>query len=322
MPRSNRPVTEREGSASPVSIQEVAGNPTENVLGSGVTPEHVATAVRQSGYPLQSLVAQELRELFGYVEEEWGFVDADGETPRALDIYAYQDLGACEQNRLITPGLQLFVECKRASLPYVFFPSITRTPDVEFPLISGVPNTTISMTVGAQRETVSLVRALEVDDFSLLQSPPVCASFTRAAKRGKEGVLELSGEEVWKGIVLPVAGALRYSVVHQRAWKPADRQAAAMLKLGVCVIDAPMVLAEHSVHGDRLTMVPWVRLVRQEAVPRARMDDPPKWLSHTIDVVHRGFLRAYVLDFVFPFAAALREKLDEHAAMLFSGRRE
>jgi hypothetical protein len=50
-------------------------NTPENQLGAGIEEAQVLEAVRKSGYPLQTIVANALRMDFG-VREEWSYADS------------------------------------------------------------------------------------------------------------------------------------------------------------------------------------------------------------------------------------------------------
>jgi hypothetical protein len=82
----------------------------------------VVEAIEASGYPLQLVVADILRQRNLNVREEWSYIDRESGKLRALDLYAQKWLRdfATDQPR-VTPELHLFIECKQSRLPYVFF---------------------------------------------------------------------------------------------------------------------------------------------------------------------------------------------------------
>jgi len=102
-------------------MEQSANNPTANILGSGVTEADLAEAIRHSGYPLQTVIANYLRNRF-MVQEEWGYVDRDTRELRTIDILAQDrlyDLSA--EQPYARPILNLIIECKQSDLPFVFF---------------------------------------------------------------------------------------------------------------------------------------------------------------------------------------------------------
>jgi hypothetical protein len=109
-------------------MDEVPDNPPENRLGNGCQDAALREAVEASGYPIQTIVATTLRGAGFEVAEEWVFADSDSGQVRALDLFASRSLFdiRSEGDRRVRPELVLLIECKRSTMPYVFFESETR----------------------------------------------------------------------------------------------------------------------------------------------------------------------------------------------------
>lgn len=54
---------------------------------SDIKIKDIAETIRKSGFPLQTLIANQLAPTF-YVQEEWAFTDSDSQETRTLDIFA------------------------------------------------------------------------------------------------------------------------------------------------------------------------------------------------------------------------------------------
>jgi hypothetical protein len=67
-------------------------NPPDNNPGQGTTDDLLEAAVLKSGYPLQRIVAAQLKNSFTRVTEEWSYVDRATEEQRALDVYGFKAL--------------------------------------------------------------------------------------------------------------------------------------------------------------------------------------------------------------------------------------
>lgn len=272
-----------------------------NALRAGVTEEMVADAITRSGYPLQTIVANELRDAF-VVQEEWCYQDRDSGDLRALDLRAHvglHDYDAENQPR-VRPRLDLLVECKQSDLPYVFFLSPERHHHTDFPFIAGTAHDTIQVCTDDDRSTwtFSHIQALglESDPF-LAKGPPNCTTFSKCVRKG--GDLELSGTEPYQGLVLPLVKAL----LHLKKAEAPPATAVYFdvhIGLGVAVLDAPMVGVDVAASGHTESMLPWVRVSRHEYVDGSHRYDRSRFLA--IDIVHRSFLREYVESNAVPFA--------------------
>jgi hypothetical protein len=284
-------------------VRKSRDNPPENSLPSGLDQELVEEAVRRSGYPLQAVVATELAP-FVNVTEEWSFLDDERKESRPLDIFGYKQLVDSKSTYRLIPALVLLVECKRSDLPYIFFKSAIPRPASSFPTIYGLSKSHIAVKnpMGSYRE-VEPATCLGLQGLPFVASgPPLCTSLTKSARKGKR--LELSGTVPFNRLMRPLAKALDHAA---RYYKGHDNQEIFYpdLALALCVLDAPMLVAEASPSSAKLTLTPWVRVVRQEARPDR---DRSTTLYHTVDVVHRHFLQSFITEHALPFANIFKDR--------------
>jgi len=254
-------------------------NPPRNALHSGLPINGLRQLVKLSGYPLQTVVASKLQKEFG-VTEEWGYPDRNTQEHRTLDVYGFKALA--EENKsgtLIRPNVALLVECKQSALPYFFFQSVAyqNRPIPMFPAIVGVQR--LELSAGQTSRQVRPAECLGlVSERFIFGDPPVCASFARAAKKGKAPEeeldrtgaqpdfvkvqnLEITGADAYQNVILPLASAMR----HLREYYQPDSTGSvigATLALAVCVLDAPMVLVTGPSEEPTLALAPWIRVVR------------------------------------------------------------
>jgi hypothetical protein len=308
----------------------VIRNPEENRLPNGLDQERVLDAVRRSGYPLQSVVAAELQGGF-VVTEEWGYPDRATQEHRTLDIFAYRELiGESRGGLDINPSLALLVECKQSRLPYVFFKSVTQDgrATVDFPTIARVAHPTIHADASSRMVSPAVCLGFSTLKFNH-DGPPVCASFARVRGRGgdpsnaerddgkhegphpKVKGIELSGSEGYENILLPLISAMEHLADYPKSARPLWP----MIALSICVLDAPMILSEGGPEAPILSLVPWVRVARQEK--RKRLNDI---VLHrfVVDFVHRRALRHFLGE-VEQMAAEVRRRLIAKCDVLSQG---
>lgn len=298
-------------------MQSAPDNPPTNQLRAGVTYKALQDAVHKSGYPLQTIIGDNLRSEFGVVDE-WSFIDRDSEELRAIDLFAQKELfdpSFLDHSPRIRPKISLLIECKKSELPYVFFLSQSSPWHREFPVVCGLKSTEIPVITNDDPSSweIPVVHALGLDELEFSRAPHNCRTFSQAERRGKE--LELSGSNVFNSLVLPLVKALEY----YKSIKVPPSSAYyfdAIIGLVVAVIDAPMVGVRTS--EEELTMLPWVRLLRLEAVETTNW-----WETHrlySIDVVHADFFRDYIRDQVIPFSTIFAARAMEHEEVLASGK--
>jgi hypothetical protein len=298
------------------------GEPTntpENQLSAGFTEEQLLEAVRKSGYPLQTVIASALRIDFA-VQEEWSFVDGDTGSLRTLDIVASRRMYTPqnEGQPFIRPTLDLLIECKQSDLPFVFFISETRPRLRHLPYIAGLARDTVTIKTDDSRSTwtLSVLNVLSLADHPFLMNPvEPCMSFSKCVRRGKE--VELSGTDAYQGLVLPLIKALRYFRKKQEPPSTA-RYFDCHIPLAIAVIDAPMIAARIQNDQNKLSLTPWVRVVRNEAVEAENYNE--RTLSFGIDVVHKSFFNTYLQQHAIPFAQQFAPSAIKHHVELSTGK--
>lgn len=287
----------------------------DNQLRSGITAEMMEEGVARSGYPLQTEVALVLMKHME-VREEWSYPDRDTKKLRAVDIMAIKMLD--ESATVALPRLSLLVECKRSELPYVFFRAATDSVPYGFPEVYGLDGRHVSLAGPTMSTEVSAGDLLGLQELPFAAAgPPVASTFARA--EGKEGKsVKLSGVDPFNSVVMPLIAAMDHAASYFSMWKPEG--CAPTLTLGICVLDAPMVLADARTKPHELTLAPWVRVVRQEVVeqPHGR---GMRLRFYAVDIVHFSFLEAWVNDHLLPFAATFRERVERKKQALRHGAR-
>jgi hypothetical protein len=300
-------------------MQSEPTNTPENVLGGGINDQQILQAVRKSGYPLQTIIANKLGVDFR-VQEEWSFVDGDSGSLRTLDIWASQRLFVSrkEDQPFVRPTLDLLIECKQSDLPYVFFISETRPELTEFPYFAGLAHDTIALKTDDDRSTynATILQALSLATHPfVLNAAEPCMTFSKCARKGAD--IELSGTDAFQNTVLPLVKALRYFKKQEEPPKTA-RYFDHHIALAVAVLDAPMIAARIQDDQQSLSLTPWVRVVRHEAIPSA------DWFGRTqsfgIDVVHKSFFNRYLQQHAIPFARQLAPLAIKHHVELVSGK--
>jgi hypothetical protein len=299
-------------------MEQQPGNPAGNVLSTGVEAAQVLAAVKKSGFPLQTRVANILRTEF-HLEEEWSFEDSQTKTLRTLDILGQKYLYELEEHGQprARPMLSMLIECKQSDLPYVFFAG-AKTHLQTFPVFAGLFNDKITIKTDDSRSTWScgLMQMLSLLELPFaFYEPTFCMSFSKSVRKGKE--LELSGSEAFQGLVLPMVKAMQYFKKHVAPPKTAFYHDCHLV-LGVAVIDAPMVLAETNTDDCNLKLAPWVRVVRHEAAEGAHQFE--RSLSYGIDVVHKDFFQTFVQKKIMPFARVFAERALKRDVELATGK--
>jgi hypothetical protein len=292
-------------------------NPADNRLAPGITEEQLSEAVRKSGYPLQTLIASSLRLDFA-VQEEWSFLDNDTGALRTLDILADRALYEVHAEQpFVRPHLTLLIECKQADLPFVFFISATRPWTRNFPYFAGLAQDKIIVETdddpSTYNETVLTALSLSDHPFVCNAAEP-CMSLSKCVRSGKN--IELSGTEAYQNIVLPLVKALRHFKKQEQPPSTA-RYFDCHIPLGIAILDAPMVAVRVQNNGSALSLTPWVRVVRHEAVEADHSQD--RMQTFGLDIVHRSFFDKYLQQHAIPFAQQLAQLAIKHHIELSSG---
>jgi hypothetical protein len=273
-------------------------NPSGNRLPAGVEEAQIVGAVKASGYPLQSLVAQELTSQFEVVEE-WGYTDRTTKEHRTLDIYAFCQLG--DGTGPVRPRLHLLVECKRSDLPFLFFPPGVQRVPWDFPEVVGVGRFSLNLGNNTTQDA-SPATFFCAAELPFVAAPRLAVTFTRAQRKGKE--FDLSGEVPFNQVVMPLASAVEQmrQIFHGINGTP-------MIVLSLCVMDAAMIVASGTTEAPVVQLEPWVRVVHQESVHEGN-----HWgrRNYAIDFIHCEFLRQYVTEHAVPFASVLAARMVQY----------
>jgi hypothetical protein len=282
-------------------------NPPRNALPKGFDEPVLIKAIESSGYPLQGIVAANLEQHFD-ITEEWGYRDRDTKEPRSLDLFAARDLAELT-GQAAKAGLILLIECKRSAQPFVFFKDVTRRVIPSFPGIAGLNGDGIMVQDDIDRRViVHGAKVLGLDRLPFVDSgPAICSAFSKADQPGEK--MKLSGEEIFKGLVLPLVKAFDHArSIHSFGGKPPDLS----LILNVSILDAPMVLVPNPSNIDNPVLTPWVRLVRQEVGEHGSR-------HYGIDVVHVDFLSSFISEHILPFAQEFSRRIGQRADLLNRG---
>lgn len=294
-------------------------NTPDNVLGAGVSEKQIQEAVRRSGYPLQTIVASSLQLDF-QVQEEWSFVDDDSGALRTLDIWASRRMieFGNEDQPFVRPTLDLLIECKQSDLPYVFFISATRPWLYQFPYFAGLAHDRIEIETDDDPSTYTerILGALSLSEHPFVRgAAEPCMTFSKCVRKGDK--IELSGTDAFHNTVLPLMKALRY-FKKQEAPPPTARYFDCHIPLAIAVLDAPMIAARIQGDSHFLSLTPWVRVVRYEAVAPAPFYD--RIQTFGIDIVHKSFFDRYLQQHAIPFAMRFSPLAVKHHVELSSGK--
>ena len=160
-----------------------------------------------------------------------------------------------------------------------------------------------------------IIEALDLQAAAFQTTPDCCTSFSKVVRKGP-GV-ELSGTEAYSGLILPIIKALEH--LDQSVEPSATaRYFDAHLSVGLGVLDAPMVGVRAENGHTKMTLVPWVRVLRHEYSQKAeRLDRNRVWI---VDLVHKEFLATYVNTHLVPFAKTFAERVLRHTEEIATGK--
>jgi hypothetical protein len=294
-------------------------NPPGNRLSPGVAIEKVELAIQNSGYPLQTLVASQLRSTFRVVEE-WAYKDRNTEETRTLDLWASSalPLDMTRDPHRVRPHLDLLIECKQSELPYVFFHSESQgVPN--FPSVAGLKGEEVALKTDDSRNTWTypVLPLFGLHKAPYLLEPPVCSTISKCARKGG-GDLVLSGSDAYNGIVMPLMSATDH--FHLLATPPLTaRYFEPHLVVPLAILDSPMIGVQLEHDSQQLAFIPWIRILRHEPSREAG------FLGHrgnlfAIDVIHKDFLSDFLDSWLMPFALRFQELAWKHDEVLATGK--
>ncbi|MCW7490952.1 hypothetical protein [Leptospira meyeri] len=287
-------------------------NPTSNILKNGITEEEIIKAITLSGYPLQTEIVSNLVN-FLKCEEEWSYIDRYSNELRSLDIFAQEPLYDFEKNKcpLIKPNLTLLIECKKSELPFVFFLSNKNLSKQSYPLTTGLEYELFKAKIQSSNivfET-KITKILELDNEEFINNIPTSLTFSKSSRSGK-GIV-LSGNEAYQNIVLPLISAYSY---FESKTKPSSNAVAfnCHLTFLIAVIDAPLIGVSYNGNNQNLTLLPWIRLIRNESSENGLK-------SYPIDIIHKDFFKTYLNDSIIEYAKLFGKKIKENQELLYEG---
>jgi hypothetical protein len=303
-------------------MNQSSDNPSTNVLGPGIDEMQVKSAIEQSGYPLQSHVADALRTTKApngqsfHVSEEWSYVDRDTGDLRSIDLHGTARLHTWNPQPRIRPTLNLLIECKHSQLPFIFFMGRGKAAFSDYPSLAGLKRDKVVIKTDDDPSswTLPVILALGLRDDIFYTQPPFCHTFSKCVRRGSE--IELSGSEAYNGLVLPLVKAVQH---FKRSRSPADTAFYfdCGLTLGVGVVEAPMIAGVVENGITQLIAQPWVRVIRHEHHQDAERFERDQYC--VVDVVHKDFFATYLTASLLPFAQRFAERVLRHPTELATG---
>jgi hypothetical protein len=290
-------------------------NPISNKLPQGIKVDELTEAIELSGYPLQAIVASKLKDKYS-VTEEWGYIYSDTKEHRCLDLFAYHSftedgLGS------VKPSVVLLIECKRSRHPYIFFQEVDNRHIDNFPTIAGLTHGTVELQDRTNKNfrEFPVATVLDLDTHPFVNpGPSRCATFSKAIPNKNR--IALYGEEPFNKIVLPLSKAHDHAYQYYKLPGKQSILFPTML-ICLCVMDASMILVEGPEKPDDPLLVPWVRIVRHEAVEDSRNQRAYKFYS--IDVVHVDYFDEFQNENLLPFANEFKQHAIEAEGILFIG---
>lgn len=293
-------------------MREHPENPGDNQIPKGISEKSLIRAIERSGYPLQGIVLECLRDRFD-LAEEWCFIDRDTKDHRSLDVFARLQL---PNNDYLTPSLCLLIECKRSLHPYIFFRNPVAESIPQFPRVAGLPGSATSIAqAGVSRNletTADIILGLSELPF-VRPGPTICSAFTRAVARGDK--IEFSGTDPFNKMVMPLVKASDYT--HELINSTSNSQhLSPTLVLAVSVIDAPILLLEDPSRPSDPVLTPWLRVVRHEA---HRDSTRIRYRYHVIDIVHAGYFDVFINQHILPFSQQFEQRVNQQSGVLSRG---
>jgi len=296
-------------------------NPASNKLGPGISDGMIADAIRSSGYPLQLEVLSKLHGDFS-LEEEWGYLDADTQSIRTIDLLAHKALYEWRSNAdqpRVRPEVDFVIECKQSELPYIFFLSEGLPWVPHFPRIAGLKNNEEIPIVTDDHPSTWNLSPLALLDLEkapfLIKEAPFCFTFSKCVRKGKN--LSLDGGDAYLSIVLPILKAIAHFEKIQQPPSTAY-YFDCHLAIGLAVIDAPMVGVRLTKVGSETACMPWIRVIRRQPPDRGHLRNMSRVVA--VDMIHKDYLDTYFKEHALPFANEFGKHVLSHAQVLAEGK--
>jgi hypothetical protein len=281
-----------------------------SILPGGITEEGLRAGIATSGYPMQISVGAALADRDFFLREEFAFEDPDEGGRRTLDIVGERWEKTFESDRGSSEfGTISLIECKQSRHPLVLFEAVNPPHLGQFPRLIGYPGQEMKVANEAGAKSWRIVPVLNFlgsleEEF--ITEPPFASSLARATAKGKK--VELSGEEIYRAITMPLVKAA--SAV-RKYWTTPRNNSEELWQLRmlfpIAVVDSPLVFVGRPASEPEIRAVNWARLGVRDLMTGRR--DPWKQLGvQIVDVVHRDFLETYLDRYLLPFAAQIRER--------------
>lgn len=240
-------------------------NPPTNKISAGITESDVLAVVKKSGYPLQFMVSNYLRNSLGpqiKIEEEWSFTDDITKESRTIDIHAAKYLYEFKEQLRVRPTLDLLIECKQSELPYIFFLS-SQSDKVWLPLFPNFAGLFEEAARNKDGAIAPIASALDLHTEPFLITPPAwCLTFSKCVRQGK--TISLSGSDSYLGLIFPLLKGLRHFKDIEKP-PPTARYFDCHLILCIGVLDAPMIGIQVGENTNEAIYLPWIRVIRHQS---------------------------------------------------------
>jgi hypothetical protein len=293
-------------------------NPQTNSLNPGITDIDVENAIKKSGYPLQTIIANKLRQKF-YCQEEWSFIDRKTKEIRSIDIMAQKELYDFEKKQpRVRPILNLIIECKQSELPYVFFLSPEKLKTSNYPNISGLFHQSITLSTNDDPSTWTfpLIDALGLsDDSFIIDIAPCSLTFSKCVRSGKDIVL--SGTESFQSLVMPLLTSLLHFGESEAPPKTA-MYFDGHLPFAIGILDAPMIGVTVKEKSHDSELIPWIRIFRHESYESEDWTERKKMFA--IDIVHKDYFDTFIDKHLLPFAKKYADLILKHDTKIAAGK--
>jgi hypothetical protein len=280
-----------------------SSEPAYGQLPGGVTSELLENAIARSGYPLQASVAEILRTSFVNLEtrtttqEEWAYIDSDSGQVRSIDVFAEVPLE--EHMSELRPYLNVLIECKQSEMPYVLFLRGESPSDTyDFPEFGGLANASILLYSEQDDHPVGPSCSMSIHDVFYISNIrffefpcPFAISISKAAFRRGDQSIELTGEDAYRSITLPLLKAADHI---KEMSKPLPDHKPSVFRIIIClaVIRAPMFGVIFGKGRQEVVPLPWARACRLE--PGYSTASNVRYY----DIVHEDYLADYLAQLI------------------------
>src|SRR5690606_23735306 len=170
----------------------------------------------------------------------WSYIDRDTSELRSIDLCVELRLHGWEPQPRVRPCLNLLIECKQSTMPFVFFEACNQGGEFrDFPVIAGLRSDKIIVKTDDDPSSwiFPICTALELDEDDFYLDPTVSHTLSKCVRKGAE--LELSGTDAYNSMVLPLVKATQHFRHSEHPIKTAQ-YFDLHLAVPIAVVDAPM----------------------------------------------------------------------------------